>query len=86
MPQGFFEFTGKLDPPISPIQRLLVLHFMSFKWAEDPPYMSFVTLGKHLGMTPKMVSRHASKLRKSGYLRIEDPRGPVVQVSSRLTF
>jgi biotin operon repressor len=73
--EPFFAGVGKLDPPLTPTQAMLVLNLLSFKWRDAAPFVSYETLGKRMGLSAKMVQRHAKKLERAGYLRIEERRG-----------
>lgn len=75
VPQQFLQLTATLRPKISRNRALLLLHLMSFKWADRSPFVKYETLAKRLGVSAKQVARDAQALERDGYLVIEMRRG-----------
>jgi len=55
--------------PLSLGELVFVLHLMSYKWDANAPYPSYKTLAKLMGVTDKMVRRHAQSLETKKYLK-----------------
>jgi hypothetical protein len=64
----FLDSYTKLDPPITNVEALLIIHLMKFKWDASPPYPGFKTLARRMAMTSTSVRNHARSLQKKGYL------------------
>jgi hypothetical protein len=78
VPNRFFQRYATLHPePLTSGEALFVLHLMTFKWEAAPPYPSYGTLAKRMGVTDKMVRRYAQRLQKKGYvMRLFRKRAP----------
>ena len=53
---------------------MFVIHVMSFKWGADAPYPGYKTVAKLMGVSDKMVRRHAQSLEQKHYLVRETRR------------
>lgn len=63
-----------LNPPISNLELLLIIHLIRFKWDSAPPFPGFTTVARKMGVTATSVRNHARSLHKKGYLvRIKRP-------------
>lgn len=73
--RGFLHEYSSLKPyPLTSGEALFVIHLMDFKWGEDAPWPSYRTLAKRMGVSDKMVRRHAQALATKGYLLREERR------------
>lgn len=69
LPALFLQHYASLKPfPLTSGEALFVLHLMEFKWDEENPFPGYKTLAKRMGVTPKMVRRHAQSLEQKHYL------------------
>ena len=69
LPVLFLNHYADLKPfPLTSGEALFVLHLMEFKWDEENPFPGYRTLARRIGVTPKMVRRHAQSLEQKGYL------------------
>src|SRR5882724_1972414 len=70
IPSLFFHAYAHLKPhPLTTGEALFVMHLMEFKWDERAPFPSYKTLAKRMGVSDKMVRRHAQSLEAKKYLR-----------------
>ena len=65
----FLRSYGMLRPQISPAEALFVIHLIDYKRDSNPPYPSYKTLAKYMGISDKMVREYAKRLEEKGYLR-----------------
>ena len=69
VPTTFLCLYAELKPySLTSGEALFILHLMAFKWGEDAPFPSYKTLAKRMGVSTKMVRRHAQSLETKGYL------------------
>ena len=69
VPTTFLRLYAELKPQsLTSGEALFVLHLMAYKWGEDAPFPSYKTLAKRMGVSTKMVRRHAQSLETKGYL------------------
>ncbi len=67
---------ARLKPhPLTAGEVLFIIHLMDFKWDERAPFPSYKTLAKRMGVSDKMVRRHAQTLEDKRYLRRVARRG-----------
>jgi DNA-binding MarR family transcriptional regulator len=70
IPVLFLNVYANLKPyPLTLGEAMFVLHLMEFKWDERSPYPSYKVLAKRMGVSDKMVRRHAQTLETKKYLR-----------------
>ena len=69
--RGFLHEYSTLNPPLTSGEALFVIHLMDFKWGEEAPWPSYRKLAKRMGVSDKMVRRHAQSLATKGYLMRE---------------
>ena len=48
---------------------MFVLHLMEFKWDSKDPYPSYKVLAQRMGVSDKLVRRHARSLEEKKYLK-----------------
>jgi DNA-binding MarR family transcriptional regulator len=65
----FLERYSSLNPAITALEAMLIIHLVSFKWDESAPYPGFPTLAKRMGLGAPAVRRHARNLEDKGYLK-----------------
>lgn len=69
VPTLFLRYYAHLKPyPLTGGEALFVLHLMEFKWDASDPYPAYKTLAQRMGVSDKMVRRHAHSLSVKGYL------------------
>jgi hypothetical protein len=72
VPETFLTHYATLKPySLTVSEAMFVLHLMAHKWTPDPPFPSYRTLAKRMGVTDKMARRYASNLEKKGLLKRE---------------
>ena len=70
VPSVFLREYSRLKPySLTHGEALFVLHLMDFKWDREPPFPSYKRLASRMGVTSKMVRRHAIALERKGYLK-----------------
>ena len=70
VPVSFLQRYANLKPyPLTAGEALFVLHLMEFKWDSGDPFPGYKTLAKRMGVSDKMVRRHAKSLETKTYLR-----------------
>lgn len=68
----FLENYHRLSPPVTSLEAMFIIHLVRHKWDEKPPYPSFRTIAKRMGVTDTSVRNHARSLeRGKKYLRRE---------------
>ena len=69
-PTFFLQYYARLKPHhLSAGEALFVIHMMEFKWDASEPFPGYKTLAERMGVSDKMVRRHAQSLEAKGYLR-----------------
>jgi hypothetical protein len=58
----FLENYHRLDPSITSLEAIFIIHLMRHKWDERPPHPSFVTIAKRMGLNDASVRLHARNL------------------------
>src|SRR5882672_5679726 len=72
VPSRFLQLYARLKPyPLSSGEALFVLHLMEFKWDASAPFPGYKTIAARMGVSDKMVRRHAQSLETKKYLRRE---------------
>jgi DNA-binding MarR family transcriptional regulator len=72
VPSAFLQLYAHLKPHrLSLGEAMFVLHLMAFKWGADDPFPGYATLAERMGVSIKMVRRHAQSLQAKQYLRRE---------------
>jgi hypothetical protein len=70
VPSLFLLSYAHLKPhPLTAGEALFILHLMEHKWDQRAPYPSYKTIAKRMGVSDKMVRRHAQNLEAKHYLR-----------------
>lgn len=68
--RSFLRHYSSLKPfPLTSGEALFVIHIMDFKWGKAAPWPSYKTLAALMGVSEKMVRRHAQSLEVKGYLK-----------------
>jgi hypothetical protein len=72
VPTAFLRHYAHLKPNRLTLgEAMFVLHLMEFKWGADDPFPGYATLAERMGVSVKMVRRHAQNLQTKKYLRRE---------------
>jgi len=72
VPSTFLRLYAHLKPHRLTLgEAMFVLHLMEFKWGADDPFPGYATLAERMGVSIKMVRRHAQSLQAKKYLRRE---------------
>ena len=70
VPSVFLRYYSKLTPfSLTAGEAMFVLHLMEYKWDSKAPYPSYTTIAKKMGVSAKMVRRHAQSLETKKYLK-----------------
>lgn len=64
----FLDNYHRLEPKLSSLEAMLVVHLMRHKWDERMPYPTFKTLAKRMGVSPTATRNHARSLEKKRFL------------------
>jgi len=64
----FLENYARLEPPISAVEGMFIVHLMKFKWDQAHPFPKFALLAAQMGMKESGVRACARKLQGKGYL------------------
>jgi hypothetical protein len=76
VPTIFLQHYAQLKPkPLTGGEALFVIHLMEFKWDAADPFPGYKRLAERMGVSDKMVRRHAQTLERKGYLRREQRTG-----------
>jgi DNA-binding MarR family transcriptional regulator len=65
----FLDSYSKLNPKISNLEALLIIHLIRHKWDAEAPFPGFKTLSKRMGITATSARNHARSLEHKGYLK-----------------
>ncbi len=60
---------------ITPGQAMFLIHLLSYKWDEAPPYPSMRTIKDRMGMSYGQIRNYADQLEELGCLRCEKRKG-----------
>ena len=70
LPVVFLRVYAHLKPySLTPGEAMFVIHLMEYKWGEGDPYPSYKAIAQKMGVSDKLVRRHAQSLETKGYLR-----------------
>ena len=58
----------RLNPPMTSVEAMFVIHLMSHKWDEDKPHPGFKRIARRMGVTDASTRGYARSLEKKGYL------------------
>jgi hypothetical protein len=64
----FIDNYHRLEPTLTSLEAMLVVHLMRHKWDERHPHPSFATLARRMGVTATATRNHARSLEKKRYL------------------
>src|SRR5262245_55042958 len=64
---------------ITPGQAMFIIHLVDFKRGSAALYPRYATVGRYMGISPKMVRVHAHRLEKAGLLNRDRKSGPTTQ-------
>lgn len=64
----FLNCYNKLDPPITNVEAMFVIHLMSFKWDEKMPRPAMKTIAKRMGVTVDQARNYSRSLDGKGYI------------------
>src|SRR5262245_58727126 len=63
VPTVFLQLYAQMKPhPITTGEALFILELMAFKWDSSAPFPGYPTLAERMGLSVKMVRRHAQRL------------------------
>ncbi len=65
----FLRNYARLQPPLTSLEAMLVVHLMTYKWDEAAPFPAFKTLAKRMGVSVTAVRARARHLEGKKYLR-----------------
>jgi Helix-turn-helix domain len=72
VPESFLTHYALLKPySLTVSEAMFVVQLMAHKWTPDPPFPSYRTLAKRMGVTDKMARRYAVNLERKGFLKRE---------------
>lgn len=64
----FLDNYHRLEPTLTSLEAMLVIHLMRHKWDERHPHPAFATLARRMGVTATATRNHARSLEKKRYL------------------
>jgi hypothetical protein len=64
----FLDNYHRLEPSLSSLEAMLVIHLMRHKWDERHPHPTFATLARRMGVTTTATRNHARSLEKKRFL------------------
>ena len=67
----FLDNYHLLVPKLSYAEAMFIIHLLRFKWSEEDPYPSLITIARQMGISSQMARHHARHLEKSGFLKRE---------------
>lgn len=65
----FLENYARLQPKLTPVEAMLVVHLMKYKWDQNMPFPRFSVLAEQMGMHESGVRTCARKLEAKGCLK-----------------
>ena len=69
-PTSFLRLYAKLKPfPLSVGEAMFILHLMGYKWDSKAPYPSYKTIAEQMGVSDKLVRKHAQSLEVKKFLK-----------------
>lgn len=72
VPETFLTHYAVLKPyALTVSEAMFVVQLMAHKWTPEPPFPSYRTLAKRMGVTAKMARRYAANLEQKGLLKRE---------------
>jgi DNA-binding MarR family transcriptional regulator len=64
----FLDNYHRLEPTLTSLEAMVVIHLIRHKWTDKHPYPSFTTLARRMGVTATATRNHARSLEKKRYL------------------
>lgn len=71
----FLESYSTLQPKISALEAMFIVHLISFKWDEEAPFPSFKKIAAHMGVSASAARSYARSLERKNYLKREARSG-----------